>query len=72
LIEGDFIVSLNGKVGRIKIELFPKDGTETLIGLTISPITVEIPYFVQENESEYTNTGYVLPPKSPIKREALN
>ncbi len=73
LIEGDFDVSLNGNIGKIKIELFPKDGTEKVIGLAVSQITVEIPYSVQENEEPTTNKrGYVSPPTSPIKREALN
>jgi hypothetical protein len=67
LIEGDFEVSLNDKVGRIKVELFPKDGTERV---AVSRVAVEIPYFIPENE--YTNTGYVPPPTSPIKREALD
>jgi hypothetical protein len=70
LIEGDFEVSLNDKVGRIKVELFPKDRTERVVCLAVSRIAVEIPYFIPENE--YTNTGYVPPPTSPIKREALD
>jgi hypothetical protein len=72
LIEGNFAVSLNGKVGRIKIELVPKEGTERVIGLTVSMVTVEIPYFIPENDDGNTNTGYVPPPTSSIKREALN
>jgi hypothetical protein len=69
----EFDVSLNGNVGKIKIVLFPKNGTERVIGLTVSQITVEIPYSVQENEEPTTNKkGYVSPPTSPIKREALN
>jgi hypothetical protein len=67
LIEADFLVSLNGKVGRIQIELIPNDGTEIAIGLAINRVTIEIPYSIPE--FEYTNTGYVPPPTSPIKRE---
>jgi hypothetical protein len=68
LIEGNFVVSLNGKACRIIIESFPKDGTERVIGLTVSRITVEIPYFISEDDGGNTNIGYVPPSTSSIKR----
>jgi hypothetical protein len=71
LIEGDFTVSLKGKVGRIKIILL-KEGMERIIGLAVSQVTVEIPYSVNENRDANTNNRYTPPPTSATKREALN
>jgi hypothetical protein len=35
LIEGDFTVSLKGRIGRIKIELLPKGGSEKVLGFAV-------------------------------------
>jgi hypothetical protein len=73
LIEGDFTVSLKGRIGRIKIELLPKGGSEKVLGFAVSRATVEIPYSIQENEDVSINDrGYTPPPTSPVKREALS
>jgi hypothetical protein len=55
LIEGDFTVSLKGRIGRIKIELLPKGGSEKVLGFAVSRATVEIPYSIQENEDVSIN-----------------
>jgi hypothetical protein len=71
-VNGEYSVSLNGKVGTIKIESVTENNAHTA-RLAISRIKIEIPYSIPEDENDTRNgRGYTPPPTSPVKREALN